>query len=81
MSLRCKVSGHDRNECGICRRCGDESEATHAWQSADRQEPCFELSICERCNAERKKPDHDWEPFQTPAGESGLRCSRCNLAI
>ena len=81
MALRCKVTGCDLNACGICRRCGDESKSNHEWQKAESTEPCSNVLTCERCDAEKKTPRHDWGPFETPAGESGLRCTRCNLVI
>ena len=81
-NLRCRITGCDPDECGVCRRCGSAGSANHKWVVAERREPCFELRVCERCNAERQKPDHDW----TPAGADGvqgpaLKCSRCRLTI
>jgi hypothetical protein len=84
--MRCRLTGCDLNECGVCRRCGSEKNASHQWKAAERTEPCYELKICERCGAEHKKPDHDWVP--TGAGAAlaevqgpELKCSRCGLVI
>ena len=81
-SLRCKVTGHDLDECGICRRCGSESEANHEWkEAAERNRPCFKLSVCERCQTERETADHDWET--STGGPQGIvmKCTRCGLSI
>lgn len=75
-SMRCKITGCDLDECGKCRRCGDESKANHDFKSAERDRPCFTHEICERCQTEREQPDHDWGT--TP---HGLKCTRCNLSI
>jgi len=75
-SLRCRITGCDVDPCGVCRRCGAASGAGHAWKEAERTRECYRRSVCERCDRERERPDHDWEPT---AG--GLRCSRCGLAI
>lgn len=80
-SLRCKVTGCDLDDCGVCRRCGSEKEATHEWSEVERTRPCFKRSVCDRCQAEREIADHDWET--TGSGPLGieLKCSRCGLAI
>jgi hypothetical protein len=75
-SLRCRISGHDLDDCGVCRRCGVEQSPTHQWKEGERERPCFPREICERCGATREQPDHDWE---TTA--AGLRCTRCGLSI
>ena len=80
--LRCRLTGCDLDECGVCRRCGTTRDAKHQWIDAERREPCYERKVCERCNAEHQKPDHDW----TPSGRVGaqgpeLKCARCNLSI
>lgn len=81
-SIRCRVTGCDRDDCGVCRRCGDDREADHAWQEAERNKPCFPRMVCERCGAEKEKPDHDWEiGGPTPQGELSMECSRCGLRI
>jgi len=81
-SLRCKISGCDLDECGVCRRCGAESAAKHSWRAADRERPCFDRKVCERCGKEREIPDHDWESTVglTP-DVPALRCTRCGLSI
>lgn len=79
-SLRCKVSGCDLDECGICRRCGSESKANHAWTDADRTRPCFVRKACERCDAEKESPDHDWEMTKGEVQDT-LTCTRCGMAI
>ena len=76
MSLRCKVSGCDLDPCGICRRCGSEKEASHAWQEAERTRPCFKRQVCQTCEVEREQPDHEWDSTAT-----GLKCTRCGFAI
>jgi len=76
MSVRCKITGCDLDECGVCRRCGAQKEAKHQWKEAERDRPCFPRQVCERCDAKREQPDHDWEP--TP---NGMKCSRCNFSI
>lgn len=81
-SLRCKLSGHDLNECGACRRCAAEVEPQHDWQDAERKEPCYQRRVCERCGREHQSPDHDWQPVPpTGVQESALKCSRCGLSI
>lgn len=75
-SLRCRITGCDLNECGVCRRCGKVENAQHEWKEAPRERPCFPREVCERCNEEREQPDHDWEP-----SPQGLKCSRCGLSI
>jgi hypothetical protein len=82
MSMRCKITGHDLDECGKCRRCGDESSANHAWSDAERNNPCYKREICDRCGAEREQPDHDWQPGDTPGPDGvALQCARCGLKI
>jgi hypothetical protein len=80
--MRCRVTGCDLDDCGVCRRCGDESKASHAWTDAERNNPCFRKEVCERCRTEREQPDHDWEMSQS-AGPDGIamKCSRCGLKI
>lgn len=82
VSLRCRISGCDRDACGVCRRCGDSSESNHAWKEIERDEPCTRRSVCERCEAERRQPDHDWQsrPAKNVDGVE-LKCARCGLAI
>ena len=75
-SIRCRITGCDLDECGVCRRCGDASKAEHRWQEATRNEPCFPRWVCERCGKERQQPDHDWETV----GDN-LKCRRCRLTI
>lgn len=81
-SIRCRLSGCDLDDCGICRRCGDESRANHQWSEAERKEPCFTREVCDRCRVERQQPDHDWQMSESP-GPTGvsLKCSRCGLVI
>ena len=74
--LRCKLAGCDRNECGVCRRCGDQEGADHAWIEVERDEPCYRKEACDRCSEERAQPDHDW---QSIGGD--LQCARCALKI
>ena len=80
-SIRCKVTGCDLDECGVCRRCGDERESEHSWKEADRERPCYLRKVCERCGRERESPDHDWESGTGPAGDIKMTCKRCGLAI
>lgn len=75
-TLRCRITGHDPDPCGVCRRCGMETDTTHDWTDAEREEPCVRKEVCEKCGRERTQPDHDWEP-----GEGSLTCSRCGLSI
>ena len=75
-SLRCKVTGCDLDECGVCRRCGSEKKATHQWENAEQNRPCFNREICAVCGQEREQPDHDWD-----AAPQGLKCTRCGLSI
>ena len=85
MSMRCKLTGHDLNDCGVCKRCQDASEAKHDWAEQERERECFKRSVCTRCGEIQEKPDHDWTP--TPAEHdldgSGIemKCSRCGLKI
>ncbi len=85
MALRCKLSGHDRDACGVCRRCGDAEGAEHDWRKEqERARPCFEVESCSRCGETRERPDHDWTP--TPADTLDgtgieMKCSRCGLKI
>ena len=81
-SMRCKLSGCDLDDCGVCRRCGDTSKEQHRWSTAASENPCYRREVCERCNRERHQPDHDWQssPSKGPDGVA-LRCSRCGLTI
>jgi hypothetical protein len=81
-SLRCRITGCDLDECGVCRRCGAEAGAQHRWNEAERTRPCFHREVCERCGAEKERPDHDWATVTgAMADVTGLRCSRCGLSI
>jgi hypothetical protein len=80
-SIRCKVTGCDFDDCGVCRRCGAERETHHDWKEAERKRPCYELKICDRCGTEKESPDHDWDSSTSPAGEIQMTCKRCGLAI
>ena len=85
-SLRCKMSGHDLDPCGICRRCADSASASHSWKDAERERPCFRLRVCETCGSTEEKPEHKWEPAPRASGIEGpmgpdLKCSRCGLVI
>lgn len=81
-SMRCKLTGHDLDECGVCRRCGSEGEAKHDWQEGERHRPCFRLQVCSRCQAEKETPEHDWAPTGiSPTGDPQLKCSRCGRSI
>ena len=74
--LRCRITGCDRNACGVCRRCGDHQGAEHEWIEVPREEPCYRLESCTRCEEQRAQPDHDWQPV-----DDDLKCSRCALKI
>jgi len=80
-SLRCKMTGCDLDPCGVCKRCGSQEKAQHKWKQAERERDCFHRELCETCNQEREKPDHDWEMSQ--GGPQGIRmkCARCGLVI
>jgi len=80
-SLRCKITGCDVDDCGVCRRCGSEAGAQHTWQEAERLRPCFSRKVCERCGRERESPDHDWETRTGVAGDLQMKCTRCGLQI
>ncbi len=82
-SMKCRLKGHDLNECGVCSRCEAQVEAGHSWEDAPREKPCFRREVCARCGVAQEFPDHDWESFATPAGltETGLKCTRCGLTI
>ena len=81
-SIRCRVTGCDRDDCGVCRRCGDDRGAKHAWKEASRSKPCFPRMLCERCQAEKESPDHDWQiGAANPQGDVTMECSRCRLRI
>lgn len=80
-SLRCKVTGCDLDDCGICRRCGAEQDAKHLWKDAERKRPCYTLKVCERCAQEKESPDHDWESGTGPGQQLKMTCSRCGLEI
>ena len=75
-SIRCRLKGHDLDDCGVCRRCGDEGGAQHRWQDTERERPCFKRKVCETCEKEQESPDHDWE-----STDGDLKCSRCGLSI
>jgi hypothetical protein len=75
-SMRCRITGCDRDPCGVCRRCGDESGAKHDWREADRERACYRHEVCDRCGREREQPEHDWESVG-----GNLKCSRCGLAV
>lgn len=81
-TIRCKVTGCDLDDCGICRRCGDSSKARHSWAAAESENPCYRRETCDRCGATRDQPSHDWEP-SSQVGPDGvaLKCSRCGLTI
>ena len=79
-SVRCRLTGCDRDPCGVCKRCGDEQGAAHDWQDGERQDPCYRHEVCSRCSNSRDQPDHDWNPVVTAAG-TNLSCSRCGLEI
>lgn len=80
-SLRCKLSGCDLDDCGICRRCGSKEQVSHDWVEIDRKRPCFRLKRCSRCDEEADIPDHAWEA--RPGGPDGIEmiCSRCGHKI
>jgi hypothetical protein len=80
-SIRCRITGCDLDDCGICRRCGSESEAHHEWKEAERARPCFKLEVCERCDREKEIPDHDWEASPGLVDDINLKCSRCGMSI
>lgn len=75
-TMRCKLFGCDRNPCGVCTRCKDETGAEHRWGEIPRERPCLRLEACETCGDERTQPDHDWTPV-----DDDLKCSRCGLKI
>jgi len=75
-AIRCRLTGCDPDDCGVCRRCGLEKNPRHQWKDAPGERPCFPRQVCERCGTAREQPDHDWEP-----SGRGLRCSRCDLSI
>jgi hypothetical protein len=81
-SMRCRLTGCDLDDCGICRRCADSSKEHHEWKDAERTNPCYSRELCERCQKERHQPDHDWVSSPSP-GPDGvvLQCSRCQLKI
>ena len=79
--LRCRMTGCDLDPCGVCRRCDTEQDAHHTWKDAERERPCYGKEVCETCEREREKPDHDWTPGVNALGETSLKCSRCNLEI
>ena len=80
-ALRCKLSGCDLDDCGVCRRCGSNEQANHDWKELERRRPCYRLRSCTRCDEEMELPDHDWEP--KPGGPDGIQmlCSRCGQKI
>ena len=75
-SLRCKMTGCDLDDCGVCKRCGQEKDPQHQWKEAERERPCFPRELCQRCETAREQPYHDWD-----AAPGGLRCTRCGLKI
>lgn len=81
-SMRCKVTGCDLDECGVCRRCGDASKESHQWSETERNTPCYRREVCERCQAERDQPEHDWQMSDSPGPDGvAMKCSRCGLKI
>lgn len=80
-SLRCKLSGCDLNECGICRRCGSEEKAEHDWTDVERERPCMKLKRCTRCDTTHETPDHDWEAKPGVVEDIELTCSRCGMKL
>jgi hypothetical protein len=80
-SLRCKLTGCDLNECGICRRCKSEEQGSHDWADVERERPCFAQKRCTRCDAEQETPDHDWESRPGVVEAIELVCTRCGLKI
>ena len=81
MGLRCKLSGCDLDGCGVCKRCGSKEKELHDWQDAERERACFELKKCSRCDAEKEKPDHDWQSRPGIVDEIELACARCGIKI
>jgi predicted Fe-S protein YdhL (DUF1289 family) len=81
-SLRCRLTGCDTDDCGVCRRCGHAAGERHDWQPAESENPCYIREVCSRCEKERHQPDHNWESSPSP-GPDGvtLKCSRCGLTI
>jgi hypothetical protein len=79
--LRCRITGCDRDPCGVCRRCGTEKDTSHDWGELERDRACFRKEVCTKCGREREQPDHDWQAGESPTGEMSLTCSRCGLAI
>lgn len=80
--LRCKITGHDRDPCGVCRRCGVEKDTAHEWVDVERDRACYRKTQCSNCSREREIPDHDWQPAGTsPTGDVAMKCGRCGLAI
>ena len=75
-SMRCKLTGHDLDACGVCKRCGEAKGSQHQWKAAEREQPCFKREVCERCETERQQPEHDWQ-----MENANLVCSRCGLKI
>lgn len=80
-SLRCKLSGCDLNDCGICRRCGSMADAAHDWHPVERERPCFKLKRCSRCDETAETPDHDWEAKPGVIEDIEMTCTRCQLKI
>ncbi len=80
-SLRCKLSGCDLDDCGICRRCGSEDKAAHDWAEAERERPCFKLKRCTRCETTTEVPDHDWVSKPGLVDAIDLVCSRCGFKL
>jgi hypothetical protein len=80
-SLRCKLSGCDLDECGICRRCKSEEQAAHDWNEVERERPCFRLRRCTRCEKTTETPDHDWEAKPGVVEDIEMTCTRCGLKI
>ena len=58
-SIRCRITGCDLDECGVCRRCGSDRQAEHDWHEIERERPCYRRMSCSRCQAEREQPEQD----------------------
>ncbi len=80
-SLRCKLTGCDLDDCGVCRRCGSSEQAAHEWAEVERERPCIRLKRCTRCEKTAESPDHDWD--MKPGGADGIQmtCTRCAMMI
>jgi len=80
-SLRCKLSGCDLDDCGICKRCASEDGAEHDWAEVERDRPCFKLKRCARCDKTAETPDHDWVSKPGVVDAVDLTCSRCGFRL